>query len=100
MQDEIRGIRSDIEVLKYRIDKALKKLEKIEPEHARMFNLMYEGDQIEGRTVVDDLQLIRLVYNRVKSGKLLIGVIIGLAAVIIPVVAGFVKIITLVREWF
>lgn len=100
MQDEIRGIRSDIEVLKYRTDKALKKLEKIEPEHARMFNLMYEGDQIEGRTVVDDLQLIRLVYNRVKSGKLLIGVIIGLAAVIIPVVAGFVKIITLVREWF
>lgn len=74
------------------------KLEELEGRVAEMENLLFDDDNTSQRSVYDDLVLLRLIYNRFKSAKFFIGLLVGFLTIIVPAVYGVVKLVSLIRQ--
>lgn len=66
----------------------------------RIYRLLFDEDNPDQRSIYDDLVLLRLIYNRLKSAKFIIGVLVGMLTVGAPAIFGIFKLIMLIKASF
>lgn len=94
-----RQLRDELHKLRERIEPVLKKVEENEDMVKEMYDFMFEEEGVEGRSVVDDLVLLRSMYNNVSGFSAIIGFVIGIFTIIVPVAVGLFKLYGLIIKW-
>jgi hypothetical protein len=63
----------------------------------KAYEILFEQKGTADRTVYDDLVLLRLVYNRFKSAKFFVGLLVGVLTVGMPAIWGVIKLIAYIK---
>lgn len=97
-------LRAEVEELREKLEHIAPQLKRIEDNEQmvkEVHEFLYDGkEDVEQRSVVDDLIMLRQLYNRFKGFSTIIGFIIGVFTIGVPLILGLWKLWTLLATLF
>lgn len=110
MDEEVRAeLNKDIEDdsngkwSRQQIRREIRDLKEIQKENSEMvsevYEFIFEEEGVEGRSVIDDLMLLRTLYNNVSGFSAIIGFVIGVFTILVPVAVGLFKLYEYIIKW-
>lgn len=85
------------------IRREIQDLKEIQKENSEMvsdvYEFIFEEEGVEGRSVIDDLMLLRTLYNNVSGFSAIIGFVIGVFTIVVPVAVGLFKLYEYIIRW-